>query len=73
MNAFKFAVVGAALSLITTMAHASTLDEVKARGELNCVVTTGLAGFAAPDADGRWEGFRCHLLPRGCRCGGRRR
>ena len=57
MNVFKFAVAGAALSLIATMAHAGTLDEVKARGELNCVVTTGLAGFAAPDADGRWEGF----------------
>ena len=38
-------------------AQASTLDDVKAAGELKCVVTTGLAGFAAPNADGRWEGF----------------
>ena len=36
---------------------AATLDDVKARGELNCGVTTGLVGFAAPDANGRWEGF----------------
>ena len=38
-------------------AAASTLDDVKARGSLNCGVTTGLAGFAAPNANGVWEGF----------------
>ena len=36
---------------------AATLDDVKARGTLNCGVSTGLVGFAAPDADGEWEGF----------------
>ena len=36
---------------------AATLDDVKARGKLNCGVTTGLGGFAAPDANGVWEGF----------------
>ena len=36
---------------------AGTLDDVKARGKLNCGVTTGLAGFAAPDANGEWKGF----------------
>ena len=36
---------------------AATLDDVKARGTLNCGVTTGLTGFAAPDANGVWEGF----------------
>ncbi|MYM57337.1 amino acid ABC transporter substrate-binding protein [Thalassovita mangrovi] len=38
-------------------AAAGTLDDVKARGKLNCGVTTGLVGFAAPDANGHWEGF----------------
>ena len=38
-------------------AAAGTLDDVKARGTLNCGVTTGLAGFAAPDANGEWAGF----------------
>ena len=38
-------------------ASAATLDDVKARGTLNCGVATGLAGFAAPDANGEWEGF----------------
>ena len=39
------------------VASAATLDDVKARGTLNCGVTTGLVGFAAPDANGVWEGF----------------
>ncbi|GKY89189.1 amino acid ABC transporter substrate-binding protein [Sinisalibacter aestuarii] len=38
-------------------ASAATLDDVKARGKLECGVNTGLVGFAAPDANGRWEGF----------------
>ncbi|MGJ5621055.1 amino acid ABC transporter substrate-binding protein [Sulfitobacter sp. MF3-043] len=38
-------------------AAAGTLDDVKARGKLNCGVTTGLVGFAAPDANGVWDGF----------------
>jgi len=38
-------------------AAAATLDDVKARGTLNCGVSTGLAGFSAPDANGEWEGF----------------
>ena len=36
---------------------AGTLDDVKARGKLNCGVNTGLAGFSAPDANGVWIGF----------------
>ena len=43
--------------LAAGVAGAATLDDVKARGTLNCGVTTGLAGFAAPDANGTWEGF----------------
>jgi len=39
------------------VAAAGTLDDVKARGTLNCGVTTGLVGFAAPDANGEWNGF----------------
>jgi len=43
--------------LAAGVAAAGTLDDVKARGNLNCGVTTGLVGFAAPDANGVWEGF----------------
>ncbi|MDE3028964.1 MAG: amino acid ABC transporter substrate-binding protein, partial [Paracoccaceae bacterium] len=43
--------------LVASYASASTLDDVKARGVLNCGVNTGLVGFAAPDANGNWSGF----------------
>ena len=42
---------------LATGAHAATIDDVKARGKLNCGVSTGLVGFAAPDANGEWGGF----------------
>jgi len=38
-------------------AQAGTLDDVKARGVLNCGANTGLAGFGTPDAQGNWTGF----------------
>jgi general L-amino acid transport system substrate-binding protein len=47
----------AVAGLAAGAAAASTLDDVKARGSLNCGVNTGLVGFAAPDADGVWGGF----------------
>lgn len=47
----------AVAGLAAGFASAQTLDEVRARGALNCGVTTGLVGFAAPDANGEWEGF----------------
>lgn len=37
--------------------HASTLDDVKARGSLRCGVNPGLQGFAAMSDDGQWSGF----------------
>ncbi len=47
-----------ALALVMTGgAQAGTLEDVQARGVLRCVVSTGIAGFAAPNADGVWEGF----------------
>jgi general L-amino acid transport system substrate-binding protein len=38
-------------------AKASTLDQVKGRGALNCGSGTGLAGFGLPDAQGNWTGL----------------
>ncbi|WP_438960589.1 amino acid ABC transporter substrate-binding protein [Nereida sp.] len=43
--------------LAAVAASAGTLDDVKARGIMNCGVTTGVPGFAAPNASGEWEGF----------------
>ncbi len=57
MTTTKLTALAVALSLTTLNASAGTLDDVKARGELNCIINTGLIGFAAPDANGRWDGF----------------
>ena len=48
---------GAAIAFSATAASAATLDDVKAKGFLQCGVSTGLVGFAAPDANGEWAGF----------------
>ena len=55
----KSVILGAATvaGLAASAALAGTADDVKARGKLNCGVTTGLVGFAAPDANGEWQGF----------------
>ena len=45
-----------AAALAGGVASAATLDDVKARGTLNCGVSTGVPGFAAPDANGEWQG-----------------
>ena len=57
MRVIKFLAVIAVLFLSTVMAEAGTLEEVKARGKVNCIVSSGLAGFAAPDEKGNWQGF----------------
>lgn len=47
----------AAAALFSTAANAGTLDDVKKKGHLQCGVTTGLAGFALPDAKNKWAGL----------------
>jgi general L-amino acid transport system substrate-binding protein len=42
---------------IAGSAQAGTLEDVQARGTLNCIVSTGIAGFAYPDDAGEWHGF----------------
>ncbi len=52
------AVAGTVAGAAYADGHASgTLAEVLERGTLNCGVSTGLTGFAAPNAEGEWEGF----------------
>jgi general L-amino acid transport system substrate-binding protein len=57
-NLFVFA-VGAALAAATgiSAAQATTLEDVKAKGFVQCGVNTGLLGFASPDDQGNWKGF----------------
>ncbi|MDP6814600.1 MAG: transporter substrate-binding domain-containing protein, partial [Alphaproteobacteria bacterium] len=49
--------LGVGAAMFAGVANAGTLDDVKKRGELICGVTTGLAGFAAPNDKGEWAGF----------------
>ena len=49
--------LAAVLSAIASVATAQTLNTVKTRGILNCGANGTLAGFGAPDAQGRWTGF----------------
>ena len=47
----------AAAGALAGIASADTLADIKARGELICGTNTGLTGFAAPDANGVYQGF----------------
>ncbi|MDO8890121.1 MAG: amino acid ABC transporter substrate-binding protein [Hydrogenophaga sp.] len=44
-----------------TVASAATLDDVKAKGFVQCGVSTGLAGFSAPNDAGDWSGLDVDL------------
>ena len=50
-------IAGAALAVMTGVASAGTLDDVNAKGFVQCGVNTGLLGFASPDSDGNYTGF----------------
>lgn len=50
------AAIATAVTATAAMA-AGTLDQVKARGELLCGVSTGLPGFSLPDEKGNWTGL----------------
>jgi len=57
---YKALILGAGLALAlagTSVASAATLDDVRARGALQCGVNTGLVGFGIPDEKGEWTGF----------------
>ncbi len=57
MKLGKFLFAAAAVTALSTGASAGTLDDVKAKGFVQCGVTTGLAGFGAPNDQGQWAGF----------------
>jgi general L-amino acid transport system substrate-binding protein len=60
---FLSAVAGVtvAAGLGATAASAATLDDVKGKGFVQCGVSTGLAGFSAPDDAGDWKGIDVDL------------
>ncbi len=55
---FTTALLGSAFAAIAaSSAGAATLDDVKAKGFVQCGVNVGLAGFSAPDDKGEWTGL----------------
>ena len=58
MIRISFVIAALWLALGALPAHAGpTFDAVKERGQVNCGVNTGLAGFALPDDKGVWRGL----------------
>ncbi len=51
----------AAMAIAVPAASAATLDDVKAKGFVQCGVSTGLAGFSNPDDKGDWSGLDVDL------------
>jgi general L-amino acid transport system substrate-binding protein len=47
----------AAVQVETSPSATPTLDGVRRKGFVQCGVTTGVAGFSAPDAQGQWHGI----------------
>ena len=46
-----------ACGVFVASVSAGTLEEVQSRGELRCIISPGLAGFAYTDDAGNWKGF----------------
>jgi general L-amino acid transport system substrate-binding protein len=57
MKRLSFVLMAVFLVSLASVATASTLDEVKKRGMLNCGVSTGLPGFSSTDEKGKWKGL----------------
>ncbi len=57
----SIAAIAAAASTLLMAAQPAVagkvLDTIKQRGSINCGVSTGVAGFSAPDSQGKWSGF----------------
>ncbi|MEP1442734.1 MAG: amino acid ABC transporter substrate-binding protein, partial [Hyphomicrobiales bacterium] len=58
---FLSAVFGVAMAATSFSASAATLDDVKAKGFVQCGVSQGLPGFSNPDSDGNWSGLDVDL------------
>jgi len=57
MKIMKSTALAAALGLAAAGANAATLDDVKAKGFVQCGIDGGLPGFSAPDDSGQMRGI----------------
>jgi general L-amino acid transport system substrate-binding protein len=55
------AAAGVVAALAGSAQAGPTLDKVKQGGQISCGVQTGLAGFAAPDSQGRYAGLNVDI------------
>ena len=55
------AAAGVTVALAGSAQAGPTLEKVKQAGQISCGVGTGLAGFGAPDSQGRWSGFNIDI------------
>ena len=56
-NTVKLLSVVAAAAFVSTAANAGTVDDVKAKGFIQCGVSQGVPGFSNPDANDNWTGI----------------
>ena len=57
MKKFSFLVAGVAGLLAASTANAGTLEDVRAKGFIQCGVSQGLPGFSNADDSGNWTGL----------------
>jgi len=61
LGVILLAAAACAASLGDVAQAGPTLDKVKQASQISCGVQTGLAGFAAPDSQGRYAGFNVDI------------
>ena len=57
MKFLKTLVMASVFGLTAAAANAATLDDVKAKGFIQCGSNPGVIGFGVPDDQGNWTGF----------------
>jgi general L-amino acid transport system substrate-binding protein len=57
MRLTRILLAAAATTALAGTAWAGTVDDIRAKGFLQCGVSTGVAGFAFTDDKGDWQGF----------------
>jgi general L-amino acid transport system substrate-binding protein len=61
MKKFSLMIAGVAAIAAASVAQAGTLEDVRAKGFIQCGVSQGLPGFSNPDDSGNWTGIDVDL------------
>lgn len=57
MRAITLLFMAVIFPLLVNTVQGGTLEKVKQQGKLDCIISSGLAGFSSTDAKGNWQGF----------------